>query len=418
MSTLRLSCINAIPGGRIKLPASKSLSNRALIIRALSGKEITLNNLSLADDSSLLDTLLKSISKRKAGKHETILHCKNAGTVFRFLTAFLAVTPGDWLLTGSQRMKERPVHELVEGLKELGASIQYMEQTGYPPLAISGRNITGGTLSINAAISSQFISALLMIAPTLEKGLLLELSGTIGSRPYIHMTLDVLSHFGIQSRFAGSTISIAPQAFISRSFSIEPDWSSAAFWYELVALAKNAAIFLEGLSKESLQGDAVLPDIFEPLGVATTFSKEGIQLVKKEIQGGPVDYNFTDNPDLAQAVIATCAGLGLEGRFTGLASLRIKETDRLNALKTELAKLGVEIELKSAGELVLLANSKLRTPAVVAFNPSDDHRMAMALAPLALVVSTVDICDSQAVSKSYPHFWDDLQKVGFKISET
>ena len=433
MAVLAISKKDTSTAGAICLPASKSLSNRALIIRFLSGKEFPINNLSEADDTKLLEKHLHKVKSSIDSEKEIILDCANAGTVFRFLTALLSITPGNWILTGSNRMKERPVGILVDALRKLGAKIDYTEKEKYPPLLISGKHMVGSALKIDASVSSQFISALLMIAPVLPGGLTLKLNGKISSEPYICMTLGLLKEFGVHSQIINNSIEINNQAIIPNNITIEADWSSAAFWYEVAAFSSSTDLFLEGLSKESLQGDAILPEIYEKFGVRSTYEKEGIRLTKSGNIVNSFSFDFTDYPDLAQAVVVTCAGLNIPGEFNGLESLRIKETDRLNALKTELQKLGYQIHITQNSELFISVasakeirtqNSKFKTiptnsqienqksTIVLSYG---DHRMAMAFAPLALIFSNVQIENPEVISKSYPGFWEEFRKMGINL---
>ncbi|MEZ5082301.1 MAG: 3-phosphoshikimate 1-carboxyvinyltransferase [Bacteroidales bacterium] len=427
MAVLSISKKDTSIVGIVRLPASKSLSNRALIIRYLSGKEFPIKNLSEADDTILLKRLLLKVKSSIPSEKEIILDCANAGTVFRFLTALLSMTPGKWLLTGSDRMKERPIGILTDALRKLGAKIDYTEKENYPPLLITGHHLKGSTLEMDASVSSQFISALLMIAPVLPKGLTVNLYGIISSEPYLKMTLGLLKKFRVQSHFIENSIEIKNQAITPENITIEADWSSAAFWYEVAAFSSVANIFLQGLTKESLQGDAILPEIYKHFGVYSTFEQAGTRLTKTEKVVDSFSFDFTNYPDLAQAVIITCAGLNIPGEFTGLESLQIKETDRLSALKTELQKLGYQIHITQNSEL-RTSNFELRTPnpelktlpitstfkikKPTLINPYNDHRMAMAFAPLALIFGSIQIENPEVVSKSYPGFWEDFRKMG------
>ena len=330
MNQITIQKTNSILEGEILLPASKSISNRALIINYLSGKKLRLNNLSQADDTQLMIVLLKIIEENKGSYLPTTIDCRDAGTTLRFITALLALTPGKWLITGSDRMKDRPIGILVESLKKLGANIEYQGKDGFPPLLIKGKKLKGRELEIDGSVSSQFISALLLIAPSVPGGLCLKLKGKISSLPYIEMTLNLLNQFGISTAFIDNTITIEQQDYKSGELTIEADWTSASYWYEMVALASEANLFLKGLNKESLQGDAILPEIFNHFGVQTEFLGDGIKLTKTKKIVSDFTFDFTDYPDLAQTVIVTCAGLNIPGKFTGLESLRIKETDRTN----------------------------------------------------------------------------------------
>ncbi|MCX2739717.1 3-phosphoshikimate 1-carboxyvinyltransferase [Pontibacter anaerobius] len=390
--------------GSIKLPASKSEANRALIIAALSGQESQLHNLSEANDTQLLQRLLQSDA-------ETI-DAEDAGTVMRFLTAYYAVTGQKKTLTGTDRMCQRPIKILVEALRKLGANIDYLGEEGYPPLKINGFTGTGQKhLKVRSDISSQYISALLMIAPLLPEGLELELEGKIGSRPYIEMTLSLMQHFGVRADFSGNTISVKPQKYTCAAFTVESDWSAASYWYSLVALANEAEITLLGLKEQSFQGDRAIADIMYRLGVYTEFTAEGVRLLKKEHERH-ISLDFSDCPDLAQTVVALCAGIGVTVDMTGLESLRIKETDRIQALQIEVLSMNSSLREVTPG--VFRLEPDILQKKQLSFRTYQDHRMAMAFAPLALL-QPVEIQEPGVVRKSYPRFWEDLEKVGFEI---
>jgi 3-phosphoshikimate 1-carboxyvinyltransferase len=392
--------------GEIKLPASKSEANRALIIAALSGEESELHNLSEANDTQLLQRLLKSDA-------ETI-DAEDAGTVMRFLTAYYAVTGQHKILTGTERMCQRPIKVLVEALRELGADIEYLGEEGYPPMKMNGFSGNGkNKLKVRSDISSQYISALLMVGPLLPNGLELELEGKIGSRPYIEMTLSLMEHFGVSATFEGNTITVPHQQYKAATFIVESDWSAASYWYSLVALANQADIILLGLKEKSFQGDRAIADIMDRLGVYTSFTAEGVELIKKEQERHAV-LDFSDCPDLAQTVVALCAGLGKTLDMTGLESLRIKETDRIQALQIEVLSMNSSLEEVTPG--VFRLKPGILHKDQLSFRTYQDHRMAMAFAPLALL-APVEIQEPSVVRKSYPRFWEDLQKVGFEIEE-
>jgi 3-phosphoshikimate 1-carboxyvinyltransferase len=407
----------------IHLPASKSISNRALIIQYLSGNKLRLYNLSRADDTQLMISLLKRIEEYKGSNVPIHINCDNAGTVTRFLTALLAITPGKWIITGSDRMKERPIGILAESLKKLGAKIDYPENKGFLPLRIEGTNVTGGELEIDSSISSQFISALLLIAPILRNGLYLRLNNKISSFPYVEMTLKLLNRFGIETSFTDNTIKVGQQEYRPGELTIEPDWTSACYWYELAALAPEVNLILPGLQKESLQGDSILPVLFTQFGVKTEFLPHGIRLTKAAKITSDFSFDFSNHPDLAQAVIVTCAGLNTPGNFTGLESLRIKETDRLSALQTELNKLGFHAEIiQNSGFRISRVPFQKKDPELQTSNfelikTYGDHRMAMAFAPIAYVLGSIQIENPAVVSKSYPGYWQDLKRVGFTLTE-
>ncbi len=401
--------------GDITLPASKSISNRALIIQFISGQRFEIQNLSEADDTRLMVQLLQKINQHTGSADLHCLDCNNAGTVSRFLIALLSITPGNWLLTGSERMKERPVGILVNGLKQLGASIIFTGKEDFLPLHIEGSKFTGGKVVMEGTVSSQFISAMLMIAPVLPEGLEITIAGQIASSPYIDMTLRLMEHFGIKWDKNEEIITVQNQSYQVREITIEPDWSSASYWYEMAAFSCKANLLIRGLTKKSLQGDSVLPDIYRNFGVKTTFLPEGIRLTKSGNSVEIFEYDFTSCPDLAPAVIATCAGLKIPALFTGLENLKFKESDRLSALLSGLSKFGYRLNLSDNSELRNLSTNPSALYKVT-LNPYGDHRIAMAFAPLAILHDPLQIENPDVVSKSYPDFWDHLTQVGFKLS--
>lgn len=401
--------------GEVTLAGSKSISNRALIIRALCGESFPIHRLANARDTELLLSLLQSEGQvRDAGA---------AGTTYRFMAAFLSRQPGVQILTGTERMKNRPVGLLVDALRQLGAEISYLEKEGYPPLRIGAASSFGSVsaLSIAAGTSSQYISALLLIAPTLPGGLSLHLEGQVVSRPYIEMTLQLMQYFGVQHQWEGNTIRVPPQRYRPRPFRVEADWSAASYYYAMAAFADEAHIQLNGLFRDSVQGDAVLAGMMTAFGVRTSFNEHGVLLSKSPFPPPPVfEWDFLRCPDLAQTLAAVCCGLGVEGRFTGLETLRIKETDRIAALQAELAKVNCRLEALPAekapqpGRESYGTKGKARVEGKPVFATYEDHRMAMALAPLAMM-GTIGIEDPMVVAKSYPNFWEDLEKIGFDI---
>ncbi len=393
---------------QIKITGSKSESNRLLLLNALY-PGITIKNLSNSDDAAVMQ---KGIQV-KEGKVD--IH--HAGTAMRFLTAFFASQEGvNVTLTGSQRMQERPIKILVDALKNLGADIDYLKNEDYPPLLIKGKTLNKHKVSLPADISSQYISALLLIAPSLEDGLALELVGNITSVPYIKMTLGLLEQIGIASSFEGNTVSVLPKKLVSESsITVESDWSSASYFYSITALCEEGTeISLSSYRKESLQGDSVLKELYKDFGVKTIFKEDSISLVKtKTSQIADIEYDLANAPDLAQTVAVTCFGLGIGCHLTGLHTLKIKETDRLLALKNELSKLGAKVSVTNK-TLTLESSNKINSE--VAIDTYSDHRMAMAFAPLALKTAIV-INNAEVVSKSYPDFWKDLEQLGFKIKD-
>jgi len=397
--------------GEIALAGSKSISNRVLIIRALCGEDFPIRGLANARDTELLLGLLQSKNElRDAGA---------AGTTFRFMAAYLAGQPGVQLLTGTERMKQRPVGVLVEALRRLGADIAYLEKEGYPPLRIGQAAGFGQAreLSMAAGTSSQYISAILMIAPTLREGLSLRLEGKVVSRPYIEMTLKLMRYFGVSHQWEGDTIHIGPQPYQARPFRVEADWSAASYYYAMAAFANEARLQLHGLFEESVQGDAVLVEMMNAFGIQTTYQENGVLLSKK---GGVLpksfEWDFLRCPDLAQTLAVACCGLGVEGRFSGLDTLRIKETDRIAAMQAELGKVGCRMEeAQQAGRWYFQTKGKAKVEGLPVFSTYEDHRMAMAFAPMAML-GPIRIQDPQVVGKSYPDFWEDLRKLGFEVT--
>lgn len=406
--------------GEITLPSSKSISNRLLIIQALCEENFQVENLSLAHDTVLMKELLIEIHKNELlgrKSHVMELDAENAGTVFRFITAFLAAKPGVFMLDGDARMRERPVGELVDALNKLGADIEYTAVKSYPPINIKGKILKGGEVEINAGISSQFVSALLMIAPTMVEGLTIQLKGSISSKPYIKMTISLMEQFGANVEWINNTLKVAGQAYSSGNISVEGDWSAASYWYLMAAFSEEVNLVLEGLQKDSIQGDAVIADVFKNFGVETVFIENGIRLSKSKYRLKNFKFDFTNYPDLVQAVAVCCAGLNIPARFSGLHSLKIKETDRLSALKNELSKLGNIVEVRGDELNILPSGTNIFTSGQnLTFKTYNDHRMAMALAPLSILFPEIIIEDPAVVSKSYPGFWDDMQKLGFDLT--
>jgi len=386
---------------RIDLPASKSISNRALILNALSYSPYEIQNLSDCDDTRVTLQALDS--------NDTIFDIGAAGTAMRFMTAFLAKTVGEWVITGSERMKQRPIKLLVDALNSLGARIEYVEKEGYPPLRIFGSALIGGDIHLNGSVSSQYISALMMIAPCMLKGLNIILEGKIISVPYIEMTALMMEEFGIRVEFKQNTIHIEPQDYQPIDYIVESDWSAASYWFEILSLVGKGELFLNGLLSNSYQGDSEVAILFEQLGVKTTYMSQGVLLTTIETNSTEMEYDFTDQPDLAQTLAVTCCLKEIPFIFTGLQSLKIKETDRVAALMNELRKLGfvlIEPEegmLEWKGERCEPANN-------IIIKTYDDHRMAMAFAPAALYYP-ISIEHPEVVSKSYPNFWKDFEKV-------
>ena len=398
--------------GKIRLNGSKSISNRVLIMRALSGEDFLIENLSTAQDTKTLQKLLTT--KKKT------LDAGAGGTTFRFLTAFLACQQGkNVVLTGSERMQQRPILLLVNALKQLGADIEYVNNEGFPPLHIKGKKLIGGKVSIPADTSSQYISALLMIGPTLEQGLELELSGEIVSKPYIEMTLGLMKYFGIKYSFKGNNIRIKPGKYVPKPFFVEADWSAASYFYEMAILAEEAKITLSGLGENSLQGDSIITKIAEKFGITSAFS--GYDLTIEKVNTVPVkslSYDFITCPDIAQTLVVACAGNYMNAQLKGLSTLKIKETDRISALDMELSKYGCSFKQTDANKWVLSAKKFTPIPeGAVEIDTYEDHRMAMSFAPLCLVSEQVIIKEPDVVAKSYPDFWKDISKLGFIVAE-
>ena len=402
----------------ILLPASKSISNRALIIHALTGGNVMPENLSDCDDTKVI---IRALSHRPE-----VIDIKAAGTAMRFMTAYLSVTEGEHTIMGTERMKHRPIGVLVDALRYLGAEIEYAGEKGFPPLRIRGRQLEGGRLEIPGNVSSQYISALLMIAPVLSKGLEMKLTGGIVSRPYIDLTLHLMHQFGVSAEWTDiDSITVKPQPYRQRPYTIENDWTAASYWYEVLALTDElgSKVVLPGMLDGSRQGDSAVRYIFSLLGIKTAFAdREGDRLTDATLTRhscmlNRMDYDFTNQPDLAQTLIATCPVLGIPFHFTGLGSLRIKETDRIEAMKTEMEKLGYILHADSGTELSW-EGDRCEPAAQPVIDTYEDHRMAMSFAPLAIRLGRIGINHPEVVSKSYPHYWNDLRKAGFHIVQT
>ncbi|MDR0657891.1 MAG: 3-phosphoshikimate 1-carboxyvinyltransferase [Mediterranea sp.] len=389
----------------IRLPSSKSISNRALIINALAHGRFTPDNLSDCDDTRVM---VKALNH----EGEDVIDVMAAGTAMRFLTAYLSVTSGTHIITGTGRMRQRPVRVLVDALRELGAQIEYLEHEGYPPLRITGKTLTGQAIRLRGDVSSQYISALLMIAPVLQHGLRLFLTGEVISRPYIDLTLQVMAAFGVRAVWdSGNSLIIEHQSYRSVPFTVESDWSAASYWYQITALSQSGEVELPGLFRNSYQGDSRGAEIFSRLGVGTTFTGQGVLLTKTGRRVERLVEDFVDIPDLAQTFVVTCALLDIPFHFTGLQTLKIKETDRIAALIAEMAKLGYAICEKNGSELIWdgVYIQPQESPVIETY---EDHRMAMAFAPAAICCPQLMIAEPQVVTKSYPDYWEDLKKVG------
>ena len=399
----------------VKLPASKSISNRSLIIYALAGGRMLPHNLSDCDDTQVIIDAIRYMPE--------VIDIKGAGTAMRFMTAYLSVMRGRHVLTGTERMKHRPIGILVDALRQLGADIEYQGAEGFPPLVVKGQTLRGGSLEIAGNVSSQYISALLMIGPMLAEGLELKLKGEIISRPYIDLTLWMMHEFGADADWSSiDAITVKPQPYRGREYLIENDWSGASYWYEMMSLTQDreAEVKLTGLTDGSKQGDSVVRYIFSLLGVKTIFEShddgqpQTVTLRRSNMCVPRLEYDFGNSPDLAQTVVVACCMKGVPFRFTGLSTLKIKETDRIEALKTEMRKLGYL--LKSENDNCLIWDgSRTDLQKDAAIDTYDDHRMALAFAPASLK-QPILINNPQVVTKSYPSYWDDLALAGFEVN--
>jgi 3-phosphoshikimate 1-carboxyvinyltransferase len=388
-----------------------------LLLQALY-PNISIENASNSDDSEVMvDALQKS---KIINQKSLIIDVHHAGTAMRFLTAFFAIQEGaEVILTGSSRMQERPIQILVDALNQLGAEITYIEKEGFPPIKIVGKKLIQSKVSLPANVSSQFVSALLLIAPKLENGLELTLEGAITSRPYIQMTLDLLGEIGVVTSFVNNSIKIHPKPFIesSKSIHVESDWSSASYYYSIVALSEiDTEITLSNFKKNSLQGDSVLVEIYKNFGVETVFNSDNSITISKisNFKSDTLNFHLISSPDIAQTIAVTCFGLGIECKLTGLHTLKIKETDRLEALKNELTLLGASVQItEDSISIQGFPNIDLHDTNIKTYQ---DHRMAMAFAPLAIKM-LLTIANAEVVSKSYPAFWSDLKSLGFQVAE-
>lgn len=392
----------------IQLPASKSISNRALILKAMAMDTTPVKNLSDCDDTLVMIDAFTMTS--------SLIDVKAAGTSMRFLTAFLAHLPGEWIITGTERMQERPIHVLVDALVSLGARIEYLGKIGCPPLKIKGSALEGGEIHLSGGVSSQFISALLMVAPNMRQGLVIHLEGNVISKPYIKLTLGMMKSFGVNARWEGNTIYINPDIYKPTDYLVESDWSAASYWYSMVSLANKAEVELKGLFKDSMQGDSKVAELFLDLGVDTEFTNDGVRLRKTDRIVKKMFHDFVNEPDLAQTFVVTCCMLNIPFLFTGLQSLKIKETDRIEALKVEMKKLGYVITDRE-NSIMEWNGERCEPVANAAIKTYEDHRMAMAFAPAAFKLDSLNIAEPHVVSKSYPAYWEDLTEIGFKIEE-
>ena len=395
----------------ITLPASKSISNRALILHALSAGKILPANLSDCDDTFVTKRALE-------GGAQEVIDIMAAGTAMRFLTAYLSVTPGCRILTGTARMQQRPIRILVDALRSLGAQIEYVGQEGYPPLRITGDKLNGAEVTISGGVSSQYISALLMIGAVLPAGLTLHLTGDLISRPYIQLTLQLMQEFGAQAEWVDTqTIRVLPGGYRDIPFLVESDWSAASYWYEMLALKGGGEIILPGLFEHSYQGDSRGAELFKRLGVETTFASDGVHLTAGGQPVSRLEENLVEIPDLAQTFVVTCCLMGIPFRFSGLQSLRIKETDRMAALVCELRKLGYVLKAEQ-NSILSWEGERCEAESRPVIATYEDHRMAMAFAPASLVRGEIRVAHPEVVSKSYPRYWEDLRQAGFSVCES
>jgi 3-phosphoshikimate 1-carboxyvinyltransferase len=405
----RLVSSGPIKNCEVALTPSKSISNRSLIIRALCKEPFEIDNLSTSTDTQVLLSALNSPNPE--------LNVNDAGTAFRFLVSYLSIQSGSFLLTGSERMKQRPIGPLVDTLKKLGAYIEYSEQLGFPPLKIIGSKLEGGQVAIDSNLSSQFVSSLLMIGPVLKNGLTLELNGKQTSESYVDLTIEMMRYFGAQVQKEGNRIIVSPKTYHPKNYIVENDWSSASYWYSLCALNPGSQFILHGLKENSFQGDSIIASIMSSFGVKTKYESEKI-IISSEYRKlseaiSEFEFDFTSYPDLVMTMAVLCAAKGVNGRFSGVGSLRIKESDRLQVLKSELGKCGVDVIIDD-DKMEISSRALFKQPGVV--ETHNDHRIAMAFAPLATVLESVSFDSIDVVTKSYPEFWEQLSKTGLDFT--
>ena len=387
----------------IDLPASKSISNRLLILNAISNSEHSIDNLSNCDDTMVLKKALCSNLK--------IIDVGRAGTAMRFLTAYLSTSEGEWYLTGDKRMKQRPIDILVDAINNLGGHVEYAEKKGFPPLHIFGKKLRGGAIEVDGQISSQFISALLMIAPTMKNGLSIKIIGKNSSFPYINMTLSLMKEFGINYSFKENVIFVPHCIYTPHPTIVESDWSAASYWFEIMALCRNELIiYLKGLEKHSIQGDSVVASLFNLLGVKSKFIENKLKLEKSGHIVTHFNFDFTNSPDLVQTIAVTCAFLNVPFNLAGLHTLKFKETDRIAALKTELRKFGFDVKSNDKDNL-FWNGKKIEKQSNINVKTYNDHRMAMSFAPAIFRTDNFEIENPKVVTKSYPKFWQDFSEV-------
>ena len=399
---IKISSKNKTINGSIDLESSKSISNRLLIIKALCKTKFEIQNLSNAKDTKILNELLDSFNKR------IDLNCEDAGTALRFVIAFLATKEGIWKVSGSKRMHDRPVKPLIDCLKDLGAEIKYLEKEGFPPIEIKSKKLKSKKLSLPGDISSQFISALLLVAPTIENGLTLEITSKVLSKPYIDMTLGLMSEFGIEYSWENNVIKVEQQNYLTKNIEVENDWSAASFWYSFLALSKSGEVKIPNLYAKSLQGDSVLSSIYLKLGIKTEFNEDSIVLYKTKNIAKELELDLSNYPDLALPIIVTCCGLGIKAHLMGLESLKVKESNRLECIKKELEKFNV-ISSISDYSIKIKKNQKIVQPTSI-IECHNDHRIAMSIAPLCMKVDSIKFDNKEVVNKSYPKFWEDFDR--------
>ncbi len=404
----RLSCPATTLHGRINLPSSKSISNRLLIIQSLSPNKFDVVGLSDSDDTRVLQEGLQSTSD--------VIDVGHAGTSMRFLTAYFAATGQVKTITGSERMKNRPISGLVDALNQLGAGITYLEKEGYPPVRTSGNSLTGNTVMIDGDISSQFITALLLIAPHLPEGLVIHITGRLVSASYVRMTLELMQQAGVKATWEGNTITVIHQPYRSDTITVERDWSAASYWYEIASLFDDVELLLEGVTGKSLQGDAVMSQIAYSWGIKTEYLPEGALLTKHRNICSFLSLDLINTPDIAQTLVVTSCLHNTKFRFVGTDTLRVKETDRVAALQNELLKLGFSIGETASG-ILEWDGTRTESQNDISIASYQDHRMAMAFAPAAIVFPGIQIENPNVVNKSYSGFWNDLQSIGFVIDK-
>jgi 3-phosphoshikimate 1-carboxyvinyltransferase len=393
--------------GELHVPASKSISNRLLIIQALTHGDLKINNISDSEDTKVLVKALQS--------YNLTIDIGHAGTSMRFLTAYFASRECDKILTGSERMKNRPIGNLIDALRQLGANISYVEKEGFPPILIKGKLLKGGKVSINSSVSSQFTSALLLSSPTFIDGIELHLESQVISSSYIEMTLKIMEYLGVKAVKEQNVIKVSPQTYKAKDITVEGDWSGVSYWYQAAAFSDDADIFIHSLQKDSFQGDARCAEIFSHLGISTEYNNEGIRITRTSTLPKRFDFDFIENPDLVQTLAVTCVMLNVPFRFSGTQSLRVKETDRIAALQNELAKFGATLQYESSGILEWDGTKKPIKTEQFTIATYDDHRMALSFAPIALLGKKIIIEDPEVVKKSYPAYWGDMRKMGFEV---